>query len=111
MSGRTLRLFLVDGTPSGLITAEIMNWTGHILAGPRSMLAEILKRPEVARTGIYFLIGPDPKSSSTRIYVGEPMTSQRDSSSIIAAKIKAERTSGKRPASLLARISTSPKRT
>jgi len=63
MSGRTLRLFLVDGTPSGLITAEIMNWTGHILAGPRSMLAEILKRPEVARTGIYFLIGPDPKSS------------------------------------------------
>ncbi len=25
--GRSLRLFLVDGTPNGLLTAEIMNWT------------------------------------------------------------------------------------
>lgn len=27
--GRGIRLFLVDGTPNGLLTAEIMNWTGH----------------------------------------------------------------------------------
>jgi hypothetical protein len=25
--GRTLKVFLVDGTPNGLLTAEIMNWT------------------------------------------------------------------------------------
>lgn len=33
--GRSIRLFLVDGSPSGLLTAEIMNWTGHVLTGPR----------------------------------------------------------------------------
>jgi Domain of unknown function (DUF4357)/GIY-YIG catalytic domain len=71
MSGRTLRLFLVDGTPSGLITAEIMNWTGHVLSGPRSMIAELLKRPEVVRTGVYFLIGLDAESSRVRVYIGE----------------------------------------
>ena len=35
MLGRSVRLFLVDGTASGLTTAEIINWTGHVLAGSR----------------------------------------------------------------------------
>jgi len=35
-TGRSIRLFLVDGTPNGLLTAEITNWTGHVLTGPRS---------------------------------------------------------------------------
>jgi len=70
--GRSLRLFLVDGTPNGLLTAEIMNWTGHVLTGPRSRLAELVQRPECARTGVYFLIGPDPDDSlRTRVYIGE----------------------------------------
>ncbi|EZQ18202.1 endonuclease [Halopseudomonas bauzanensis] len=70
--GRSLRLFLVDGTPNGLLTAEIMNWTGHVLTGPRSKLAELVQRPECARTGVYFLVGPDPDDSMrTRVYVGE----------------------------------------
>ena len=35
MLGRSARLFLVDGTASGLTTAEIINWTGHVLARSR----------------------------------------------------------------------------
>lgn len=70
--GRSLRLFLVDGTPNGLLTAEIMNWTGHVLTGPRSKLAELVQRPECARTGVYFLVGPDLDDSlRTRVYIGE----------------------------------------
>ena len=61
--GRSIRLFLVDGTPNGLLTAEIMNWTGHVLTGPRSKLSELVQRPECGRTGIYFLVGPDPELS------------------------------------------------
>jgi hypothetical protein len=30
--GRSIRLFLADGTPQGLIIAEIVNWTGQALA-------------------------------------------------------------------------------
>lgn len=72
VQGRSIRMFLVDGTPSGLITAEIMNWTGHALSGPRSKLAELVKRSESGRTGVYFLIGTDPENSARPlVYIGE----------------------------------------
>ncbi len=71
-AGRTVRLFLVDGTPGGLVTAEIMNWTGHVIAAPRSSLGDLLKRPEVKRTGVYILIGEDPDQlGETIAYFGE----------------------------------------
>lgn len=71
-TGRSIRLFLVDGTPNGLLTAEIMNWTGHVLTGPRSKLSELVQRPEVGRTGLYFLVGPDPDNSFKQlVYIGE----------------------------------------
>lgn len=70
--GRSIRLFLVDGTPNGLLTAEIMNWTGHVLTGPRSKLVELLQRPECSRTGVYFLVGPDPENNQrSKVYIGE----------------------------------------
>jgi hypothetical protein len=70
--GKSVRLFLADGTPGGLLTAEIMNWTGHVVAAPRSDLAGLMKRPEASRTGIYILIGEDPGSVGGSIaYVGE----------------------------------------
>lgn len=71
-AGRSIRLFLVDGTPNGLITAEIMNWTGHALTSPRSKLTELVQRPECGRTGIYFLVGPDPENAMRPlVYIGE----------------------------------------
>ncbi len=67
--GRTLKLYLVDGTPSGLITAEIMNWTGHVITAPRARLPDLLKRPETQRTGVYFLVGPE--QAVPDVYIGE----------------------------------------
>lgn len=70
--GKSVRLFLADGTPGGLLTAEIMNWTGHVVAAPRSDLAALLKRPEASRTGIYILLGDDPQSLGGQLaYIGE----------------------------------------
>lgn len=70
--GRSIRLFLVDGTPNGLLTAEIMNWTGHVLTGSRSRLSELVQRPECGRTGIYFLVGTDPEGDlRPLVYIGE----------------------------------------
>lgn len=71
-AGKSVRLFLADGTPGGLLTAEIMNWTGHVIAAPRSNLAALLKRPEATRTGIYILLGDDPNSLGGQMaYIGE----------------------------------------
>jgi hypothetical protein len=70
--GRSIRLFLVDGTPTGLITAEIINWTGHALSSPYSRLRDLWERPEAQRSGVYFLIGDDEEDDlRQRIYIGE----------------------------------------
>ena len=55
------RLFLVDGTPSGVITAEVMNWPGKAVASPRSRFADLVRREEATRTGVYIMVGPDPE--------------------------------------------------
>lgn len=70
--GKSVRLFLADGTPGGLLTAEIMNWTGHVVAAPRSDLAALLKRTETSRTGIYILLGDDLDGVGGQMaYIGE----------------------------------------
>lgn len=71
-AGKSLRLFLADGTPGGLTTAEIMNWTGHVVAAPRSEVAALLQRDEVSRTGIYILLGEALDEPGTPMaYIGE----------------------------------------
>lgn len=73
-NGKQIRVYLVDGSPGGLLTAEIMNWTGHVVAAPRSDIGNLLSREEVRRTGVYLLLGDDPDSQSPSgkaVYVGE----------------------------------------
>ncbi|WP_247603886.1 GIY-YIG nuclease family protein [Gordonia paraffinivorans] len=54
------------------MTAEIMNWTGYLVAAPRSDLAHLLNRPEVRRTGLYVLLGDDLQGSGRPLaYIGE----------------------------------------
>lgn len=72
MSGKTIRLYLVDGSPTGILTAEIINWTGKVIVASRTQLGELAKRPELKRTGVYCLVGPDPEfPSRDRVYIGE----------------------------------------
>ncbi|WP_263080046.1 hypothetical protein [Endozoicomonas sp. Mp262] len=47
MQPTTIKLFLVKGSPTGLRTAEIPNWTGKAIAGPRSDLDDFLDREEL----------------------------------------------------------------
>jgi hypothetical protein len=70
--GRTLKLFLIDGTPTGLLIAELGNWSGKAVVAPRTALFDLLKRPEASRSGVYLLMGPDPATvSGALVYVGE----------------------------------------
>lgn len=72
MVDRTIKLFLIDGEPDGMLTAEIMNWTGHVLYGPRARIVDLLRRPEVQKTGIYLPVGKDPtEADGVLVYVGE----------------------------------------
>jgi len=69
--GRTIQLFLVDGTPTGLRKATIHGWTGLIFVATGTTFAALTARPELDRTGIYILSGPDAEAvGGTRAYVG-----------------------------------------
>ena len=70
LDGRSIVLFLVDGNPSGLVTAEIVNWSGHLVAAPRTRIQEVLAREEAGRTGVYFLVGDDD-AGRPKVYIGE----------------------------------------
>ncbi len=67
----TVKIFLVNGDPAGLRTAEIYGWTGKAVAGPRSQLEAILERDESAGPGVYFLTGVNPETGKDRVYIGE----------------------------------------
>lgn len=70
--GRTIQLFLVDGTPSGLIIATLHGWTGSLAVSRQSTFDKLLKRAELDRTGVYILYGPDPDNPlKMRAYIGE----------------------------------------
>ena len=62
MNGKHIELFPVEGTPGALTTAEISGWTGHVLSGPRSDLANIVKRAEANRNSAYLLLGDDDEA-------------------------------------------------
>jgi hypothetical protein len=55
--GQSLELFFIDGKPDGMLTAEVFNWTGHVLVAPRTQIAEALARKETGYTGVYLLLG------------------------------------------------------
>ncbi len=70
--GRAIRIFLVEGRPTGIRTVEVGNWTIKALVAPRAELAKLRERPEAGRPGVYFLLGEDPDDPGRlRVYVGE----------------------------------------
>jgi hypothetical protein len=68
-TGRSLELYFIDGKPDGMLTAEVFNWTGHVLMAPRTRFAAALKRKEASHTGLYLLLGE--KDGSSLAYIGE----------------------------------------
>lgn len=69
MKGRSLELYFIDGKPDGMLTAEVFNWTGHVLMTPRTQISEALARKEARYTGVYLLLGD--KDGEPCAYIGE----------------------------------------
>lgn len=71
MPTATLKIFLAFGDPKRLRTAELSNWTGKAISGPRSEFDKVLEREESRSSGVYFLVGTDPETNKSAIYIGE----------------------------------------
>jgi len=68
--GRSIRIFLADGSPTGLRHVEIANWSGQALACPRSRFSELTHWEESKRPGVYFLFENSAGDNNTA-YIGE----------------------------------------
>ena len=69
--GRSINIFLADGSPTGLRHVEIANWTGQVLACPRSRFSELSNWNESKRPGVYFLFEKSSFDDNNLVYIGE----------------------------------------
>lgn len=69
--GKQIRIYLADGSPSGIRHAEITNWTGQAIACPRTRFQDLREWQEAKRPGVYFLFGRDDETGEDAAYIGE----------------------------------------
>lgn len=67
--GKSIELFLVNGTADSIITAELSNWNGKAIKIPRIEVAGC-KRDDITQAGVYFLFCKEDDDSDS-VYIGE----------------------------------------
>jgi len=71
VKGRQIKIYLADGSVTGIRHAEIVNWTGQALAIPRNRVKDLKEWEECQKPGVYFLFGIDDETGNDVVYVGE----------------------------------------
>ena len=69
--GKSITLYLMDGTASGRWQAELSNWNGKAYKISRNDLKDCSDIDDLNAPGVYFLFGKDDESEKKFVYVGE----------------------------------------
>lgn len=67
--GKSIELFLVNGTADSLIIAELSNWNGKAIKIPRIEVSSC-NRDDISQAGVYFLFCKEDDGSDS-VYIGE----------------------------------------
>lgn len=67
--GKSIELFLVNGTADSLIIAELSNWNGKAIKIPRIEVSSC-NRDDITQAGVYFLFCKEDDDSDS-VYIGE----------------------------------------
>lgn len=67
--GKSIELFLVNGTADSLIIAELSNWNGKAIKIPRIEVSDC-NRDDISQAGVYFLFCKEDDGSDS-VYIGE----------------------------------------
>lgn len=67
--GKTIELYLSDGTADRLVTAELSNWNGKAFKISRSEVS-ICTRDDLKNPGVYFLFCEETNGEDS-VYIGE----------------------------------------
>lgn len=69
---QVISINLADGNPYGVIAAEANTSKVVAIAASRTLLQEMLARPEAEKAGVYMLLGPvEDGEARQKLYVGE----------------------------------------
>ncbi|GMW04544.1 MAG: methionine sulfoxide reductase [Dehalococcoides mccartyi] len=69
--GKSINLFLMDGTASGRIKCTLANWTGVAYRIPRTELDKCKERDDLKQSGVYFLFGTSDQTGEDVVYIGQ----------------------------------------
>lgn len=69
--GKSINLFLMDGTPNGRIKCTLANWTGVAYKIPRTELDKCKGRDDLSQSGVYFLFGTSEENGENVVYIGQ----------------------------------------
>ena len=69
--GKSINLFLMDGTPNGRIKCTLANWTGVAYKIPRTELDKCKGREDLSQSGVYFLFGTSDQTDENIAYIGQ----------------------------------------
>jgi hypothetical protein len=85
--GRSLELYFIDGRPDGMLTAEVFNWTGHVLMAPRTQITEALQREEAGYNAL------SSATAAGAVVTGRPVSphAEDEPASALLARLLAER--------------------
>ena len=67
--GKSIELFLVNGTADSLTIAELSNWNGKAIKIPRIEVSSCY-REDIAQVGVYFLFCKEDDGTDS-VYIGE----------------------------------------
>jgi len=70
-TGKIISVFLIDGSPSGLIQRKIGNWNGVAYKIPRIELDKYKDYEHLKQTGVYFLFGKSDDEVDDLVYIGQ----------------------------------------
>jgi hypothetical protein len=69
--GKSINLFLMDGSPSGRVKCTLANWTGVAYKIPRTELEKCKGRDDLSQSGVYFLFGTSELTAENVVYIGQ----------------------------------------
>lgn len=69
--GKSINLFLMDGTVNGRYKCTLANWTGVAYKIPRTELDKCKERDDLKQSGVYFLFGTSDQTGDSVAYVGQ----------------------------------------
>ena len=69
--GKSINLFLMDGTATGRMKCTLSNWTGVAYKIPRTELDKCNGRNDLTQSGVYFLFGTSDQTNENVVYIGQ----------------------------------------